>query len=410
MRAVILAAGTGSRLGKASDGLPKCLLQIGGQPLIYHQLGVLAETGVSPVLVVVGYAADVVRETVGNRAEFILNPRYASTNSLYSLSLANEWAKGPLLILNSDVVFDPEILERLIKAGPDSIAYDSASGFASEHMKVQFTDGVLSHMSKDLPKEQANGENVGMIYLGEKSAALLFAKARGLIEAGGANSFLAEGVRALMKDVPLRGIDIAGLPWTEIDSPYDLDRARREIWPAIEHRSGSRIIGWKTRRRRRKFVNLVLVLSSLAVVFLAGWWIAATQPGVVWETANAQSGKQINLKVNGAAQVWWVAEGQSLVTSQISGPQRMRIDTRCLLPKDSQETIPYVFEVLIDQKLFDYYKFTATPDSRVPSPDGVVCDRDKIELDVPAGTHEIGVRLLAGKAKALMVRFRIVEE
>ena len=71
MQALILAAGRGSRLGGTVDGTPKTLLQIGQRHLIEHQLETLAEAGVGPVHLVVGYGAEEVREIVGSRAEFV---------------------------------------------------------------------------------------------------------------------------------------------------------------------------------------------------------------------------------------------------------------------------------------------------------------------------------------------------
>ena len=105
MQAVILAAGSGSRLQRVSNGLPKCLLPIGGRPLIEHQLEALSDAGVGNVLVVVGHQADEVRKTLGNRVEYVENTRYDATNSLYSLWLAREWVKGPFVLLNCDLLF-----------------------------------------------------------------------------------------------------------------------------------------------------------------------------------------------------------------------------------------------------------------------------------------------------------------
>src|SRR5512132_1294933 len=116
VRAIILAAGVGSRLQVLSGGKPKCLVEIGGRPLILHQLEALADHGIGPVLIVAGYKSEEVRAVVGDRAEFVINDRYQETNSLYSLWLARERVDGPFILLNCDLFFTPEILERLIDA------------------------------------------------------------------------------------------------------------------------------------------------------------------------------------------------------------------------------------------------------------------------------------------------------
>src|SRR5712691_8630097 len=76
MQAVILAGGVGSRLEKVTDGRPKCLVEIGGRPLILHQLEALSDHGIGPVLMVVGYKHEAIRAVVGQRVEYLLNERY----------------------------------------------------------------------------------------------------------------------------------------------------------------------------------------------------------------------------------------------------------------------------------------------------------------------------------------------
>lgn len=74
IQAVILAAGRGSRLKNAIDNGPKCLANVGGRPLIEHQLSLLAQAGIRRVAVVTGYRASTVRAAIGSQAEFIHNP------------------------------------------------------------------------------------------------------------------------------------------------------------------------------------------------------------------------------------------------------------------------------------------------------------------------------------------------
>ena len=136
MQAVILAAGVGSRLQSLSGGKPKCLVEVGDRPIILHQLETLADHGVGPVLVVLGYRANEVKQVIGQRAETVVNDKYESTNSLYSLRLAREWVTGPFILLNSDLFFHPDILDRLLEANGNALAYDSTSSRGREQTKV----------------------------------------------------------------------------------------------------------------------------------------------------------------------------------------------------------------------------------------------------------------------------------
>ena len=96
--AVILAAGRGSRLQSETDAVPKCLTEVGGRTLLEHQLELLYGAGIERICVVAGYQAQAVQDAVGDAAEVIYNDLWASTNSLYSLSLCRQWVRGPVII------------------------------------------------------------------------------------------------------------------------------------------------------------------------------------------------------------------------------------------------------------------------------------------------------------------------
>lgn len=407
-QAVILAAGKGSRLGQAADGLPKCLVPVGGQPLVRRQLDALAEAGVSPVVLVIGYGADLVRETVGRGAEFVLNPRYEATNSLYSFYLSRESLKGPVVILNSDVLFDPRVLETLLQAGEDSLVYDSLSGYAREHMKVAARHGRVTNLSKELPEAETSGENVGMIYLGRRSLEIVLAEAEKLVGAGRTNAFLAEAIRAALGEVHLKAVDIAGTPWTEIDTPHDLERARRELWPQIAVRCDTRAGGWKRRRLWRRLLGSLAAAAALGLAFTAAWWLASRSRATAWETVSASRAREVTVTLNGIAQPWWLLEGEEPVGTEIEGPRAVRIDLRCLVTPDLRDRLPYVAEVLLDGKRHDWHHFKASVDPAASFSDFAVCDRQKMDVDVPAGRHTVAVRLLVGNPRGLLVRFRVI--
>ena len=407
IRAVILAAGKGSRLGALADGLPKCLLQIGGRALVRRQLDVLAEAGVSPVLLVVGYAADLVRESVGQAAEYVLNPRYEATNSLASFVLAKDWMNGPLILMNSDVLFDPEVLDDLLKAGEDSLAYDSSSGGALEHMKVAVRGGKVVDLSKELPKEQAAGENVGILYLSEGTARAVIAKGEELLTAGRSKAFLAEAVKAVLSDRPLKAVDVKGLSWTEIDTPSDLDHARKEIWPLISERletRGSALVRVRRGRRWRKSLGLI---AALALTFGAALFVASRWMGPVWEDVSVSDGREATITLDGMLQEWVRLVGTESASVEISGPRPVRVDARCLLPPGVEGPVPYVVEIRIDGKLEDWHKFRAIRDPRCANGPEGVADRDYALLQLPEGRHTVLIRRVAGDVPAMLVRFRV---
>jgi choline kinase len=234
----------------------KCLCEIGGRPLIEHQLAALRGIGIDSVALVVGFEQERVRKVVGKRATFIVNERYAETNSLYSFMLARDWVDRDLIVLNCDVLFHPRMTQILQDRGGNALLFDSGSDLGEEEMKVALREGWLHEMSKQMPADRCRGENVGVLRLVHGAARHALRTAEDLIAAGAHRDWLASAINRTARKHPFRCVDIAGLPWTEIDFPSDLREARSRVWPAIrrarraEHPRFRRSSGARDRYRK----------------------------------------------------------------------------------------------------------------------------------------------------------------
>jgi choline kinase len=231
MHALILAAGRGSRLAEPT---PKCLVEVGGRPLLAHQLEAARSVGAERVTLVVGHRHEQVRAAADGEVSIVLNDRYADTNSLYSFWLAEQAVRGELLVLNSDVLFPHRVLSALLEGDESALAFDSGSGGDAEHMKVSVQGGRLVEMSKQLPSRRTSGENLGLLRLTEGAARAAFDAAEALLRRGRERDWVGTAINAVARKHPIACVDVAGLPWCEIDYPHDLTTARTRIWPAIE--------------------------------------------------------------------------------------------------------------------------------------------------------------------------------
>lgn len=233
-KAIILAAGVGSRLRPLTEDRPKCLLEVGGRTLIDRQLQTLARLGVADVIVVVGYQSDRIRRHLGNQVRYLENERYEHTNSLYSLWLARENLASSALILNSDVLAAPVIFERLLESrAPDAILVERGEKFEPEDMKVTLNGSYVLDFGKDLPRERAHAHNVGVAKFSKEGAARLAGCLDRLVETGHENDWAPFAFREFAGHWPLTAVPTDGLPWIEIDYLADLTRARLEVEPAI---------------------------------------------------------------------------------------------------------------------------------------------------------------------------------
>lgn len=399
MQALILAAGRGSRLGNKSAEIPKCLLEVGRRPIIEHQLKTLAEAGVGPVAMVLGYCADEIREIVGIRAEYVINSRWSSTNSLYSFWLAREWVNGPVVVVNCDILFHPDILGRLLAAKGDASAFDSGSGDGREHMKVAVVNGRLISMSKQLPRNQVAGENVGILSFTQETARALFRKAGQLIDDGGEKQWLGSAVCEIVKEREVLAVDVAGLPWGEIDFPYDLDRVRKEVWPVIQRDSRARRRWW---RLARGAAALALVLLLLMTGFQR--WLS---PGeLTWEPLEVENVATTRIRAGDRWQTWSLIQADETAEMQVFGPVPVRIDSRILVAKGISTEVPYVVEVELDDWRVGWFKETGKPSRQWRHADFGIAKRQRINLDVPEGLHTLRVRLVASDTGVCLLRVR----
>jgi choline kinase len=233
-KAIVLAAGVGSRLRPLTADRPKCLLDVGGQTLLDRQLDALQQCGINDVLIVTGYHGERIREAAGSRAHYLDNARYEHTNSLYSLWLAREELNSGSLILNSDVLAPRRLFDRLLRApAPNAVLVEIGHDFEPEDMKVRLDGRNVVDFGKDLPKEFAHAHNVGVAKFTGPGATHLVDVLDQLVAAGHVNDWAPAAFREFARRWPLAAVDTDGLPWIEIDFPEDLARARERVAPTL---------------------------------------------------------------------------------------------------------------------------------------------------------------------------------
>lgn len=133
MQAIILAAGTGSRLRPLTDTVPKCMVKVNGVPMIERTIDALVAAGIKKLIIGLGYKSEVLKDFIrktfdekrlnGMKIEFGENPDYDKTNNIYSLYLLKEFFKADdTLLIESDLVYKPEVLKELVNAEDKNLA------------------------------------------------------------------------------------------------------------------------------------------------------------------------------------------------------------------------------------------------------------------------------------------------
>ncbi len=227
-QAVIVAAGSGSRLAPLTDARPKCLVELGGAPLIDSLLARLHDIGVRDVVVVAGYRSDEVRAYLAARRgvdlsiDVVNNPAWAAGQNALSLHAAADHVRPPFLLLDGDLWLSPSLAARL--RGPDRMAVAPLrSGMI----------GTRAQLDGDAVVGLGPGGGHKTVNAASFSSAWWHAWFRpaldALVAAGRTGDYYEAAVGdALAAGAPPLGAVVAGeREWFEIDTPTDLAEAER---------------------------------------------------------------------------------------------------------------------------------------------------------------------------------------
>lgn len=182
LKALVLAAGQGSRLRPYTDCLPKALVEFNGQPLIDYQLTAFTALNINDVTVVTGYKSEQWDAYLG-KVRVIRNNEYALSNMVYSLFVANNLFKGldeDLIISYGDIIFEPFVLEKLMSTKGDvavvsdkawrsywGIRMDDLEGDVESFKKSP--EGRLLELGKKVESlDDVEGQYIGLIKVSHK--------------------------------------------------------------------------------------------------------------------------------------------------------------------------------------------------------------------------------------------------
>jgi choline kinase len=235
-RAVILAAGQGSRLLPLTEDTPKCLLDLGGRSMLEWQLKGLASAGVREAVIVTGFRSDLVESALtriapaGLTVRTLFNPFYKVADNLASCWLVRGELNGPSLILNGDTLFEPAVAKKLL-AAPDAaitVTIDRKPAYDDDDMKVQTEGERLRAIGKKLPASEVNGESIGFLRFSAAGAASFVAELeRTMRTREGVGLWYLSAIHRLAgAGVDVRCASIEGLQWAELDFPADLESCR----------------------------------------------------------------------------------------------------------------------------------------------------------------------------------------
>jgi choline kinase len=242
-KAIILAAGQGSRLLPLTADRPKCLIDFAGKSLIAWQIESLVANGITEIAVVTGFmdgtldAALAALDHSGVTIRTRFNPFFKVADNLGSCWIVREEMDQDFIILNGDTLVSPLIVRTLIagSTSPITVTIDVKEDYDLDDMKVQRDGDRLLQIGKRLAREDTNAESIGMLaFRGEGPTIFRNQVAAMMRTPEGVLNWYLKAIHALAPSGVVGTVSIEGEAWAEVDFPEDLPiaRALTEGWVA----------------------------------------------------------------------------------------------------------------------------------------------------------------------------------
>jgi choline kinase len=238
MKAIILAAGQGSRLGHLTDDRPKCLIEFAGKSLLDRQLDALVANGIDEAVIVTGFRDDQIeaslaRRSGGPRVRTVFNPFFKVADNLGSLYLVRGELTGDCLVWNGDTLVSDALMARVVGNSERQgicVTIDRKAAYDDDDMKVVVDGGGRLRAIGKRIKEGVNAESIGLLAF-RGGGAEVFAEAidRAMRTSEGTTIWYLRVIHHLAQEREVWTLDISGEEWGEVDFPEDVGPAEAMV-------------------------------------------------------------------------------------------------------------------------------------------------------------------------------------
>ena len=250
MRAVIMAAGVGSRIQEVIHNKPKCLIKAHGRSLISRSVEMCRRRGIHDITVITGYKSELIRRDIGTQIRYFDNPFYRVTNSIASLWLAKDLLDDDLIFMNADLYYEEEVLDIALAQNTHAVMLSDSTRIEDADFRFGVDGRCIRKTGNRLTNAETDCEYVGIVRIDRSFIGTFKNRLEKMVSNRDMNNWW-EGVLYSFIDegMDIFHADVEGSFWTEVDTPADYDRLQNWTSPT------------KTVRRRQP--SLLELASSL---------------------------------------------------------------------------------------------------------------------------------------------------
>ena len=238
--AVILAAGSGTRMRSSLPGKPKGFVELGGQPIIVRSIQQLQAAGIEQIVLVTGYQSqcyeDLARQYT--QVRIVQNARYATSGSMYSLYQARELVEPPFLLLDCDLIYEPRAISALLSySRPNAILLSGTTHLGDEYYVETCGDYYRRTSQNKAELQQVTGEFVGISRIDRTLFDAMLADAEACFHTSLDLNYEV-CIDHVAASTEVFFLLIEDLVWAEIDDAEQLRRAEKLVLPKLLGKGG----------------------------------------------------------------------------------------------------------------------------------------------------------------------------
>lgn len=225
MKALIMAAGRGTRISRYIDGKPKCTVDIGGMSLIENTIKQLNKSGICDIAIVLGYNGKAIEKLLrGYNVKFYYNYFYDVTNSIASAWMAKDFIKDDILILNGDVFFEQDLLQKILNEKMSPVLFCDNTRKEEADYKFYYENNKLIKYGKELSGKDITGEYIGIAKINKEFIDIFKSQLEKMIKNQKHNLWWENVLYSLINKHDIYVKDIKGMFWAEVDYIEDYER------------------------------------------------------------------------------------------------------------------------------------------------------------------------------------------
>lgn len=225
MKALLMAAGKGTRISRYIEGKPKCTVSIGEMPLIEYTIKQLQSRGITEIAVVLGYQGMVIKEVLKDyQITYLYNHFYDVTNSIASAWFAKDFISDDIIMMNADVYLEPAIFDRVLGEKKSPVLFSDGSRKEEADYKFYYEGNELIKFGKGLEGQDITGEYVGIAKITAEFIPMFLERMEELIASGKHGMWWEDVLYSYVGEKPVYVEDIQGMFWAEVDYIEDYER------------------------------------------------------------------------------------------------------------------------------------------------------------------------------------------